>query len=102
MNKLRQLAGGLFKKEKKEDIKKFDEDLDLDAIVKDGDRKPAFGCPGINYQDAGPKMDLMSLAKDALAFSIMDEIENHMNKCFTFGKPLIYDQLASTDKMDRV
>jgi len=48
MSKLHKLAGGMFTT-KVQAVPKFDEDLDLDKIIEDGDRKPAFGCPSMNY-----------------------------------------------------
>jgi len=45
----------------------------------------------LNFETENNKIDMMALASDALAFKVMSELGDHMDKCFTFGKPLLYD-----------
>ena len=56
----------------------------------------------MNFETENLKIDMMSLAGDALAFKVMTELGDHMDKCFTFGKPLLYDANETGIRNERV
>jgi hypothetical protein len=82
------------KQNKEVKSKKNTNQFDLEDVIENKKgMAPSFGFPNMDFNDEqGPaKIQINKISGDACAWKQEDDVWEHMEKCFTFGKPLIHD-----------